>query len=555
MFPLQAVEAAVTTNSNITIYSDNTGVTSPAMKVNNQIRVQLSGTVKATRHAKYIEEGWRNPVKTEGTRTDGRITSYAYKCPGYYITRLYSDTNATKLIGSIVAYVSTAQLNNPGCEAIKAPAPEKPATPPATIQPSYPDPTAETEKIQPKVTTPKVNPVYVEPTQPAPAPTITNPVVKEIEPDVCGRTEGVSTADKDTYRGMYPVGGASYDNGRIKNLYYVPCEDAKIDSKDLMYVTSNGPMDCTTETTVIDEINKNGTKSGNNVDGYVTYSKTENIPTYKNGVSTRDIGNGCAIQYDESKLKENEDLYGNSKYICESPATLENGACVDKSDLLEDVFNDCPKDLETCMNEFGSDNDINGDDPLPSCYCPTLGKSNFDAGYTCCLFECPGFEAMASDFKQYLGEDLIGEMEVPELPKVPEVPEIPNIFDVLNGVENNNKPLEPITTEEDPGLETSTFDKSDIESQAEEIEFREDESGGFDIANPVESLDENLKNPPKVPVENQDYPTYSDKKTTNSNKAVYPGYKGESVEQPSYSDKATIPSYSDKAKVPTDYGG
>lgn len=68
-----------------------------------------------------------------------------------------------------------------------------------------------------------------------------------------------------------------------------------------------------------------------------------------------------------------------------------------------------------------------------------------------------------------------------QAPSVPSAPEMPQL--------GENIDLSPPEGEEAEGLGDSTFSKDDLKSEAEEIEVRDDPTGGFDINNPLTDLD------------------------------------------------------------------
>lgn len=174
----------------------------------------------------------------------------------------------------------------------------------------------------------------------------------------------------------------------------------------------------------------------------------------------------------------------------------------------------------------------------PSCWCEDLG----DAGYICCLFECPGWE-------DYLGhitdtvEMAVGDVNLPDLPEF-EMPDIPEVDD---------KQLPPPTTEEDPGLADASFDANDLKS-GEPVEFREDPTGGFNIINPVENLEELEGQAPMPTLGDAAQPTQNNESNSDG-QAQQPsdydaaasrpslGNSNGNAQQPSYDDTLTIPSY------------
>lgn len=124
-------------------------------------------------------------------------------------------------------------------------------------------------------------------------------------------------------------------------------------------------------------------------------------------------------------------------------------------------------------------------DEQPSCWCEELG----DVGYICCIFECPGWD-------DYLGHltDLVGYANIPDPPQW-DIPDTPNIFDTLNDVDKRNPPKP--TGDNAPGLEDASFNANDLKMEAEEIPFREDPTGGFDIVNPLDTLPEDGSTAPR----------------------------------------------------------
>jgi hypothetical protein len=73
-------------------------------------------------------------------------------------------------------------------------------------------------------------------------------------------------------------------------------------------------------------------------------------------------------------------------------------------------------------------------------------------------------------------EDVLG--KAPDLPSAPDMPQLGEDID-----------LSPPEGKEAEGLGDSTFTKDDLENEADEIEVRDDPTGGFDINNPLDDLD------------------------------------------------------------------
>ncbi|WP_018931345.1 hypothetical protein [Gracilibacillus lacisalsi] len=141
----------------------------------------------------------------------------------------------------------------------------------------------------------------------------------------------------------------------------------------------------------------------------------------------------------------------------------------------------------------------------------TGGNDSGDNSYCGCIFRTPGWE-------EYLDkiDDVIG--------AIPPAPNWGNVADtfrdsivpsLIGGIENmlgsppgqmsapgypsdlDDGNLQEPTGQEDPGLEG--FDDSDIKGQAPDVEFREDESGGFDIDNPIDAMPEQEVFEPEEP--------------------------------------------------------
>ncbi len=107
-----------------------------------KIRIDIKGaTVKYVRHAKYDDSRQTNVVQVAQVRAD-KITGFAYSCPGYYLTRAYSDSNGTKLLGYIRVHVKEGDVTTKGCPKVEN---EEPKAPPPVINKTHPVPTVEEE--------------------------------------------------------------------------------------------------------------------------------------------------------------------------------------------------------------------------------------------------------------------------------------------------------------------------------------------------------------------------------------------------------------------------
>jgi hypothetical protein len=124
---------------------------------------------------------------------------------------------------------------------------------------------------------------------------------------------------------------------------------------------------------------------------------------------------------------------------------------------------------------------------------------------SCSLFNCPGWDQymskldeiknaippapnwnqIAQTFRDTIVPRMISDLETmlgTAPTPVTSKPQLPPIE--THGIENEVPQMNDI-----PGLEDSVFTKKDIEDQAEEIQFRDDPTGGFDLLqNPIEAL-------------------------------------------------------------------
>lgn len=158
----------------------------------------------------------------------------------------------------------------------------------------------------------------------------------------------------------------------------------------------------------------------------------------------------------------------------------------------------------------------------------------------CAVFECPAWD----QYMGYLGElanNIVGDITIPEIPE-PDRPSPPNIFDILNGVDERNDVQKP-TGQEDSQLNDATFNANDIKNDAQEIPFRDDPTGGFNIVNPLENLPSDGSTAP-LPQETE---TTIPEESGEQGSAPIPSEpEGEAI-PPTYSGETITP--------PTNYGG
>lgn len=130
------VEAASTIEKTSSIFSE-------PKKVDGKIRIDIKGaTVKYVRHAKYTSKDQTKAAQVAQVKGNN-ITGFAYNCPGYYLTRAYSDSAGTKLIGYIRVQVVASDVTTKGCPAVSE---AKPSPPPKVINKTHPVPEVEEPK-------------------------------------------------------------------------------------------------------------------------------------------------------------------------------------------------------------------------------------------------------------------------------------------------------------------------------------------------------------------------------------------------------------------------
>ncbi|WP_194291197.1 hypothetical protein, partial [Amphibacillus jilinensis] len=132
---------------------------------------------------------------------------------------------------------------------------------------------------------------------------------------------------------------------------------------------------------------------------------------------------------------------------------------------------------------------------------PSDGGGNGSGGDCGCIFNTPGWsdymgkiddvinaipsppnwQQVANTFNNTIVPNLISETES-MLGYAPSAPSAPNYSDTITGY------IDEPTGQNAEGLEDSSFTADDIKDGAEDIEVRDDPSGGFDILDPVESL-------------------------------------------------------------------
>lgn len=112
----------------------------------NRVQTMLpGGKTKFVRHVKYVDSTQKN--QESYTQTSGNFTRFSYRCPGFYMTRTYSDYKGTKQTGTIRIYVAPGDIPNAPshCAEVTPPPNNAPAAPPADvvkINTTHPNPLA-----------------------------------------------------------------------------------------------------------------------------------------------------------------------------------------------------------------------------------------------------------------------------------------------------------------------------------------------------------------------------------------------------------------------------
>ncbi|TKC16018.1 hypothetical protein CQB03_26360 [Bacillus paranthracis] len=155
----------------------------------------------------------------------------------------------------------------------------------------------------------------------------------------------------------------------------------------------------------------------------------------------------------------------------------------------------------------------------------------------------PDWDKVSDIFADKIGNkmsEVIG--KTPDPPSPPPIPDMPGID--TGGLENHMPDIK-----DNPDLKDSGFTADDIKKEAKPIEEKKDESGGFDIGNPLDNLPETPKELPK-PGETEksgwtqdkpkeptgDLPTPKDKDKGEPPKPTKPNTDNEKPPKPSVND-------------------
>ncbi|WP_332651656.1 hypothetical protein [Lysinibacillus sp. 54212] len=342
------IASAAASNEYATIYEDSTnGYIADPYKDGNRVRFTFQKTVKSVQHTKYTD-GYYSTVsdsKYVVHKAKSTITGFAYNCPGYYITRLYSDAYATKFIGYIKVYVGTDVINPSGCSDVKTPnnymggAGQK-------IQPVYPDATAEDSELQKKTVSSIPNTNYVPPTTSTP-PSIDG--CGNTRPEISGGNVNWTPELEESvkYRGLYPVHTVISEMTTV--FFYKDCDTNKYYTK----VFNNDDRDYEYEIT--DTLASCHLHAGNVQDAA---KSAFNLDIAQNQVVGLD-DSGCEIKFGTIT----DDDPNNVPYVCPEGTYQVDGAngsftCEEPGGELQSLHVTC-KAGDDCLSLFGSDtNDL-----------------------------------------------------------------------------------------------------------------------------------------------------------------------------------------------------
>lgn len=338
------IASATASNEYATIYEDSTnGYIADGVKDGNRIKFSFQKSVKSVQHTKYTD-GYYSTIsdsKYVVHKANSSITGFAYNCPGYYITRLYSDAYATKFIGYVKVYVGADVINSNGCAEVKPPNNYMGGSG-QKIQPTYPDATAEDSELQKKTVSPIPNPNYVPPTTSTP-PKIDGCGNKPPEITTGGNapkwTPELEAAVK--YKGLYPVHTVISDETTV--FFYKDCKTDKYYTKvfnndgDFDFEITDKVAACKSNDVAIQDAAKSAFNMDISLDQVV-----------------RSEDPGCEIKFGTNTV----DDPNNVPYVCPEGTSQIDGAngsftCEEPGGELESLQVLC-KAGDDCLSVFGS---------------------------------------------------------------------------------------------------------------------------------------------------------------------------------------------------------
>ena len=570
------------------VYKNTSSVIHAPAKQNNILYVKFTQpAVKTARMSKQLH-GWDSKVVSVGqakSPTNG-VKSYFFTCPGYYTIRTYSDTNFKNSTGYMQIYVSPTDAPKTTCNKVTKPATSTPPTreepdPPIPDPPTPPKPPKKTHphpKVEatekPKIVKPAPKPApkkpkpAVQPPPPAPAETaaerkvrIANEACKRAAEQAHDKWERNKMTSSAGNNDATVVGedGKVYQTAVTKKMTWQQQQDTGVMNPYEPYnesysfnLTGDGaePYECCP---IASGVHQAFWKSVGGVDYYQCW-------TAQNGNVTEtyclDAGDSAATYNsanDNCQIEED----GGYEYA------VEEGADIQPLSLEYDDY---------AVEEFGDEDIEFGhmlvDEPTyESSPDPELGCD------LCALFECPGwdeFMGAITDLSNITGGgltredavDLIGTVQPPPVPDIA-LPPMPNIFDVLEEVDERN-PTQP--TGDDGFGNEDGFNADDIRQQAPELPVEEDNTGGFNIVDPLQTLPDDGSDAPMpsqaiidddIPYPDSNRPNTSGgnvptpQDTTVDDTATYPTPGTDNISPPSYDGNATPPGYDDTAIYPT----
>lgn len=103
------------------VYKNTTSIVGAPKVQNGELYFAVAPTALSVKHAKYVKPDFASLVDIAVVKSKTRVTGFAYKCPGYYTSRLYSDREGMNLIGYVQTYVSKEDVGSNGCASITEP--------------------------------------------------------------------------------------------------------------------------------------------------------------------------------------------------------------------------------------------------------------------------------------------------------------------------------------------------------------------------------------------------------------------------------------------------
>lgn len=467
-------------------------------------------SVRYVRHTQFLtaEQDKPHAYKQASAGNGGPFTGFSYKCPGWYVTRAYSDNAGTNLLGYIRIYVAESDSQGGGCAAIAKPPAKPPTMNNNTVNVTHPNPNkVENNNMSTKApakgsNVPKDN-GYPE-NEPPPKPKPANPKPVDPKPDP-----------------EEPLPGPG--DGNVRPPIEEKPEPPVIEKPD----PRTGPIPEEWQQHYLDQEAMCVARGGR----YFIMDAFSNNPNYEMGCVNKPAWEQCNENFPCGNIIRPFKPYGQDP-IPPSPENPDPSPEPEPEPVCEGPNDRCEYYEHVC--EDGTD--CEEMDFVPFEAEPGGGEVGGCEG-VCEFFKCPGWDKFVGHLYD-IADYAVGDVEPPPVPNLPK-PDIPNIFDVLNKVDERN-PAKP-TGQEDPGLGTNTFNADDIKNGAGEIEFREDPTGGFNIVNPLDTLPDDGSEAPRPEEELETLP--------------YPGGGGNLTEDGKTPSPSNSSNYDGKVETPNNPGG